>query len=87
MSKYDSLYSWLRKQRSKNISVTFHDLEGVLGFKLPVAARNCRAWWANERSPSTHTHCNAWLDAGFETEHVDMPRETLVFRMIQGNTA
>ena len=58
--------------------MTFKEVEGVIGRKLPPSAYRHRPWWANEARG--HSHAKAWLDAGFETEQVDMETRKLVFR-------
>jgi hypothetical protein len=34
----------------------------------------------NEHIHHRHTHCRAWLDAGFETQDVNLAQQTLVFQ-------
>jgi len=58
--------------------MTFKDVEAIIGRKLPPSAYRHRPWWANEARG--HSHAKAWLDAGYETEQVDMERRKLVFR-------
>ena len=60
--------------------MSFRDIEQVLGFPLPPAARRHRPWWSNNGTNNVMTR--AWLDAGFKTEQVDMMGEVLVFRKV-----
>jgi hypothetical protein len=76
MSKYDPLSKWLAKQRGNRLLATFKQIENVLGFDLPASARIHRPWWANDL---THVHAKAWLLAGFQTEDVNLSKETLAF--------
>jgi hypothetical protein len=82
MSKYDPLYKWLNGQRAQRISMTFSQIERVLGFALPNSAREYRAWWANDRSGKSHPYCKSWLDAGYKTERVEMAGEVVAFTRI-----
>jgi hypothetical protein len=61
--------------------MTFSQIEHLIGGKLPPSAFRHRPWWANE--VSGHVHAKAWLDAGYETEQVDMKRRELVFKRVQ----
>ena len=78
--KYRRLYAHLCGRRSREWSASFADVEAVLGFQLPFSARMHRPWWANQSRGNGHSHALAWTTAGWETAHVDMEAETLLFR-------
>lgn len=78
MSKYKPLSAYLGKQARDRVELSFKDVERILGFKLPPSALEYRPWWAN--TGGSHVQSKAWLDAGFETEAVDMDARRLVFR-------
>ena len=78
--KYRRLYAHLCGLRSREWSASFVEVEVVLGFQLPVSARMHRPWWANQSRGNGHSHALAWTTAGWETAHVDMEAETLLFR-------
>ena len=59
--------------------MSFAELEGVLGFRLPESARVYRPWWSNQRNAGGHGHSLAWQVAGWRTRAVDLEEETLVF--------
>ena len=75
--KYRRLHSHLRTLGTREWQATFGEIEAIVGFNLPNAAHDHRAWWANDKS---HTHARAWLAAGWETTKVNMDSETLLFR-------
>lgn len=81
MGKYDPLSKFLRGQRTDRIQLTFADIERIIGFKLPRSSQDHRAWWSNNSDNSVMT--KAWLDAGFESEQVDMEGRKLVFRRVR----
>lgn len=81
MALYDPLGQYLKKNTAKQIAMTFRDVESVIGRKLPMSAYRHRPWWANEERG--HSHAKAWLQAGYETEQVDMTAKTLVFRRVK----
>ena len=78
MAKYDPLNRHLRTQRLAEVPMTFSQIEQLIGTKLPPSAYRHRPWWANESS--NHVHAKAWLDAGYQTEQVDMQSKKLVFK-------
>jgi hypothetical protein len=77
MAIYDPLGQYLMKNAALRIPMTFREVESVLGRKLPSSAYRHRPWWANEARG--HSHAKAWLEAGYETQQVDMVGKKLVF--------
>ncbi len=77
MSRYTPLCSFLAGRTEDAVALTFAEIEDVLGVSLP-ASKRYPAWWSN--NPSNNPMTRVWLDAGFVTEQVDIPRERLVFR-------
>ena len=67
-SKYDPLHKYLTAQSGADeVSLTFRQVEVILGFPLPDSARRHRPWWANETPSETrHTHSLAWTTAGWD---------------------
>jgi hypothetical protein len=78
MGKYEPLTAFLQKQPGGEVRMSFAQIERVVGFKLPAVAQRHRAWWSN--SPTNNVMTQAWLDAGFRSEQVDMTARKLVFR-------
>jgi hypothetical protein len=78
MGQYDPLREHLSSRATAEVPMTFSEIETVIGRSLPASARKHRAWWSNNPSNSVITH--AWLDAGYQTERVDMASRRLVFR-------
>ena len=77
MSKYEPLGQFLKQQTHEFVPMTFSEIERVLHAKLPDS-KKYPAWWSN--NPSNNVMTKQWLDAGFETESVDIERGKLVFR-------
>lgn len=77
MSKYSSLTTFLASRTQPKISMSFEDIERIVGSKLPQSAFNHRAWWSN--NPTNSVMTKAWLAAGFRSEDVDMTARRLVF--------
>lgn len=79
-SKYQPLTMHLRAQRGAQVRMSFAEIERVIGAKLPPSAASHRAWWSN--NPWNNVMTKAWLEAGFESEQVDLSGRKLVFRRI-----
>lgn len=65
------LVSWL-EGASSPVTLSFGDLEDIIGRALPPSARRHRAWWAN--SPSG-TPARQWLAEGWRARQVDLAGE------------
>jgi len=75
-SKYEKLAQYLNGLDADKVTMTFDEIEGVLGESLPGAAMK-RPWWANS---ATNNHAlNGWLDVGWETANVKMDDGILDF--------
>lgn len=76
--KYQPLTTYLRTQRGERVRMSFAEIERVIGAQLPHSADSHRAWWSN--NPKNNVMTQAWLDADFESEQVDLKSRKLVFR-------
>jgi hypothetical protein len=81
MGKYEPLRQFLRKHHRERVAMTFAEIEKVVGSKLP-ASKQHRAWWSN--NPDNNVMTREWLEAGYETESVDIAGGKLVFRRKAG---
>jgi hypothetical protein len=80
MSKYDPLRKWLQSKPAKTFTASFGEIEVAIGFRLPASARDWKYWWDNEpRHETRHVQCKAWRDAGFQTQNLDLVKETVEF--------
>ena len=77
MSKYAALRTFLAGKRVESVTMTFAEIEKIVGFKLPHS-RKYPAWWSN--NPTNNVMTSEWLEAGYKTEQVDIAGERLVFR-------
>lgn len=82
MSKYSPLADYLNRQDREHVPMTFAEIERITGTKLPASALKHRPWWSN--NPHNSVMTKVWLDAGFESEQVDMAGRKLVFRRVRG---
>jgi hypothetical protein len=81
VSKYSALGEYLKRQRGDRVPLTFAEIEKITGTKLPASAHKHRPWWSN--NPDNSVMTKVWLDAGFESEQVDMPARKLTFRRVK----
>jgi hypothetical protein len=84
MGKYEQLGQFLRQQRTREVPLTFREIEKITGVKLPPKAQHHRAWWSN--NPDNNVMTKVWLEAGFESAQVDMEGRKLVFRRVAKET-
>jgi hypothetical protein len=80
MSIYDSIRQRLLAVKESSLTLSFEDIEGLIGQALPKSAHEYDAWWSNEDpEKTTHTQSRAWTTAGFDAE-VDRGRREVIFR-------
>ncbi len=81
MAKYSALGDYLKGQPRDAVPMTFGEIETIVGAKLPASAHKHRPWWSN--NPDNSVMTQVWLDAGFESEQVDIATRKLVFRRVR----
>lgn len=64
MSIYDPLRDYLQRQTGSRFTLSFTEIEKILGRPLPASA-NRPQWWANVRATQTHNQREAWRKAGY----------------------
>lgn len=74
MSEYEALKNYLESipYYHKEAAFSFEELEKMLGRELPPSARKYRPWWENEYSSESHSHAQAWMQAGWKVDAVSM---------------
>jgi len=77
MSKYQPLTERLAGDPGPEWRASFADIENVLGFPLPKAARAGTVWWSND---ADRAQARAWTGAGWKVAEVDPGAESVVFR-------
>jgi len=61
-AEYLSLYTYLEHRYASTVVLTFEQMEALLGFALPEAARMERDWWTGA-AVRTAPHSDAWTVA------------------------
>ena len=82
MSKYGPLKQFLESlsPSESDRTLSFGEVERILGARLPPSAYTHRAWWSNQSSPAGHPHAQAWLAAGWKVDSVSFPDRWVRFR-------
>jgi hypothetical protein len=68
-SKYEPLRENLAKRPRGEFTLTFKQIEEILGFRLPQSAARPQ-WWANVVD-GHHSQTKAWREAGFDAFLID----------------
>ena len=54
------------------VTLSFRQLEAILGFELPKSAVDYRQWWGNQWDAKGRSQAEAWLAAGFLVDGVQL---------------
>lgn len=74
-SKYFPLENYLNQV---SITLTYAELEEILGFTLPPTAYNREQWWVN--NSNNHTQALSWLNAGWKVDNVILGKNVTFVR-------
>ena len=81
-SKYDGLSDHLAAIGAATITLTFAEVETIVG-PLPVAARPLVAWWgATAHGRYANAHALGWWHAGYVAERPDFAAQTVTFQRL-----
>jgi hypothetical protein len=83
-NKYYPLKQFLESinQEIKEKTLTFSEIEEILGTTLPRSAYNYREFWSNPSSPKDHPYAQSWLGAGWKVNSVDQINQSVRFTRI-----
>lgn len=77
--EYEPLYKYLRDRYADRVVLTFNEIEDLLGFSLPKAARIQEAWWAATDATARHSaQSDSWMRAS-RSATVNLPAQRVVF--------
>lgn len=77
--KYYKLENYLIQSEDSVLTLSFSEIEKILGFALPPSAYEHPAPWSNSNS---HSIALAWLNAGYNAEQLSLTRQTIVFKRV-----
>jgi hypothetical protein len=74
--KYGPLALYLRAVPSstRELTLSFSEIERILGAPLPESATTYRPWWGNQKNSKSRPQAHAWLSAGFLVDTVNQAR-------------
>lgn len=80
---YELFGAWLRSCELQQVTISFADVERIIGETLPRSALEHRTWWSN--SP-THPLARAWLMAGWQVPRkgLDLQGQTITLERYPG---
>lgn len=77
-SKYFPLFEYLRQQNQDRVRLSFEAIDRMISGGLPASARRSRAFWSNRSRGAFQAQ--AWLDAGYWVDDVDMKSGLVTFK-------
>ena len=75
-AKYRGLAEYLLSSNETRVTLSYSQIEEILGFALPDTARKFKqSYWANTE---THSYASSWMAVGYKTR-VDVDNDTVTF--------
>ena len=75
-AKYRGLAEYLLSTNETRVTLSYSQIEEILGFALPDTARKFKqSYWANTE---THSYASSWMAVGYKTR-VDVDSDTVTF--------
>lgn len=81
-SKYYRLFEYLKRCQQEAVTLTFAEIEALIGYSLPASARAQKNWWSNRDSASA-LYAGAWISAGYQAGSVDLEQQSVTFQTFQ----
>ena len=76
-SKYQPLAVYLAAQPGDTVTLTFAEVEAVIGAPLPPSADVYHSWWSS--TLSYRPQVRAWRGVGWRVQHVALRTHTVTF--------
>ncbi len=77
--KYRRLTEFLSESGEKCVTLTFEQIESMIGFELPPSARKYKEFWSNTTS---HPIALSWLNVGYQKIDVALDKETILLEKL-----
>lgn len=84
MSKYQPLGVYFESLAEDSVTLTFKQIEGILGFELPPYAHTSSAWL--NADIKKRPQAQQWIHAGWERGRLDLKRKEVSFFRVQIQT-
>jgi hypothetical protein len=81
-SGYGGLTGYLRFRGAftSSVKLTLARIDGIIGENLPMDAYRGEKWWSNS---SSSPHAKGWLDAGWETQEINLKEGYVTFKKVR----
>lgn len=79
-SKYIPLATYFKQSTSKEIKITFDEIETIIGQALPNAAYLSSSWWKKTKPPALHFF--AWTESGYSVKDVELGKFVLFHSVV-----
>ncbi len=79
MRKYAPLMIYLDESGKEEITLSYEEIEKIIGDKLPNTAHRKSEWWSN--NDKTHSQSSSWSDVGYKTTGIRLG-ESITFKKI-----
>ena len=76
-SRYAPIGEHLANVKKNTVTLTFDEIEDLIGGELPASAHKHRAWWANT---DTHSQALIWISNGWLISEADLQEGTVTFK-------
>lgn len=74
--KYRKLAEYLLSSNQMRVTLSYPEIEEILGFTLPDTARNYKqSFWANTM---THSYASSWMGVGYKAQ-IDTSSDNVTF--------
>lgn len=81
-SKYHPLFEHLQGCDQQVLTLTFAEIETLMGCALPASALSKENWWSN-RDSDRALQAKAWVSAGYQVKAVDLSQQIVTFQTFQ----
>jgi hypothetical protein len=78
--KYRALWDWLRRQEAHEMTLSFREIEEILGTTLPPSNRQHLPHWYNYKGSAV---ARAIIDAGWKASRADLLAERVTFTRLR----
>lgn len=76
-SKYQPLLEYLQRCDRPQVTLTFAEIETLIGEPLPDSAHKRRGWWSNRKKGGLQA--SAWIDADYTVQAIDLSAKQVTF--------
>lgn len=77
---YDVIGAFLGNADSDDITMTFDQIEVLIGRALPMSASKYGVWWANS---ATNPQSQGWVSVGWKVHHIKVQDRVVRFRRVK----